>query len=123
MPLQQQHDNSGLPAPVTSGGASTESMVAAALGIGGAVLTTFSCCCGLLMLLSVPMGLGGLVLGYLERAKVQRGEIDRASETYAIVGMAGGGLTMLIAMVALLALFVGLGGGALQKYLARFANR
>ena len=68
------------------------------------------------------MGLGGLVLGYLERAKVQRGEIDPASETFAIVGMAGGGLTVLIAMVALLALVVGLGGGALQEYFRRFAD-
>ncbi len=113
-----------LPSPAVAGGKpSTESTVAAALGIAGCVLTLFSCCCGLLLILSVPMSIAGGVLGYLEREKVQRGEIDPASETWALVGMGSGVVTTLLAIVSGILLLIGVGGAAIQSYLTQMMSR
>ncbi len=68
------------------------SMVSAGLGLSGLGFVTFGCCCGIFSLLGVPLGLAGLIIGYLERGKVKAGEVDPASDTWALVGMITGGI-------------------------------
>ncbi|MCO4763887.1 MAG: hypothetical protein KC502_20405 [Myxococcales bacterium] len=91
------------------------STVSAGLGIGGVALCFVGCCCGLLVIVGVPMGIAGAALGYLEREKVKRGEIDPSSETWAMVGMATGVIAFGFGVLYFIAMVIGAGSGMFDQ--------
>jgi hypothetical protein len=90
------------------------------LGILSVSLLPLGCCCGLGLLLVIPLGIGGVVLGFMARGRVTASQGALGGSGKALAGIVTGGTAIAIALM-LFAIEVawGLGGGTL---LNRFAT-
>jgi hypothetical protein len=98
------------------------SMLAAALGVVGLGLDFLGCCCGLFLIVGIPVGVAGGVLGFLEHSKMRRGEISAQSGPMAIVAMVAGALSLVLGLLFGVLLLVGIGAnfmGALKGLMDR----
>jgi len=100
-------------------GASTRAIAALVTAILGTVLTVLSCCCGLFVILGVPLNLVGLVLAIMEKKAISDGDAPASGNgiCMAAIIVAGVGLLLNLAWIVLLLLNVvfGIAPGLLQK--------
>jgi hypothetical protein len=90
------------------------------LGILSVCLLPLGCCCGLGMLLVIPLGIGGIVLGFMARNRVTASQGALGGGGKALAGIVTGGTAIGIALVLVaIELAFGLGG---QTFLNRFAT-
>ncbi|MCO4763278.1 MAG: hypothetical protein KC502_17305 [Myxococcales bacterium] len=102
----------------------TLAQVAAGLGATSLFFGLFGCCCGVLPLIGVPVGIVAVVLGLLEHAKVRRGEVTSASGMWALIGVGTGALGALggLIFLGIMGLGVVSEGGVIDKFKEGFGS-
>jgi hypothetical protein len=90
------------------------------LGILSLCLLPLGCCCGFGLLVVVPLGIGGVVLGFMARSRVTASQGALGGGGKALAGIVTGGTAIAIALVLFaIGLAFGLSSGA---FLNRFAT-
>jgi hypothetical protein len=88
------------------------------LGIISLAVLPLGCCCGIGFVVSLPLGIAGVVLGFMARSKIAAGNNTLGGSGKALAGIVTGGTAVLIAAVIGVAyLFFGLAGPAILNAL------
>ena len=84
------------------------------LGILSLAVLPLGCCCGIGFIVSLPLGIAGVVFGFLARSRIAAGNDTLGGSGKALAGIVTGGTAVFIALVIGVAyLFFGIAGPAI----------